>query len=174
MTLASMHPMFQVLINFRDRSLPNHVPKIHIHIEMCLLSRSYSQCWVEIAPVIGIWKCLLECQDWRSTMFLFANCKHCILGHVVFGEAFIVTGTSFAEHIFVKCPPHTKTYFWRPTWHLTVLEDFNIEHRGEPTTTPFVVFIITYTICKGPTQDAYKSQTVTFSNYWDAFIQRHK
>ena len=35
-------------------------------------------------------------------MFLFANSNHCILWHVVFGEAFTVTGGNFAEHMFVK------------------------------------------------------------------------
>ena len=37
-------------------------------------------------------------------MFLFANCSHYILWQAGFGEAFIVTGGNFAEHIFVKCP----------------------------------------------------------------------
>ena len=31
--------MLQVSINFYDRSLPNYVPKIHVHIEMCLPSQ---------------------------------------------------------------------------------------------------------------------------------------
>ena len=60
-----------------------------------------------------------------------------------------MTGENFAEHIFVKCPtPHTKN--GQRKWHLTVLEDFDIEQWGEPTTTPIVVVTVTYTICKGP------------------------
>ena len=62
-------------------------------------------CEVEIAWVIGIWKCLLECQDWGLAMLLFANCNHYILWHAFFGEAFIVIGGNLAEHIIVKCPP---------------------------------------------------------------------
>ena len=47
--------------------------------------------------------CVLECQNWSPTMFLFANCSHCILWHVIVGEAFTVTGENFVEHIFVEC-----------------------------------------------------------------------
>ena len=37
----------------------------------CVLpSRSCSQCRVEVAGVIGIWKCMLECQDWSPPMYL--------------------------------------------------------------------------------------------------------
>ena len=76
-------------------------------------------CRVEIAGVIEIWKCLLECQDWSPTRFLFANWSPCILWQAVFGGAF--TGY-FVEHIFVK-------FTWKGKGlHLTRAEDFNIEH----------------------------------------------
>ena len=39
-------------------------------------SRSHT---VKIVGATGIWKCLLECQDWSPTMFLFANYSHCVL-----------------------------------------------------------------------------------------------
>ena len=81
MTLISMHLMFQVSIDFCEHSSPNS---------------------------IGIWKCLLGWQDWSPTMFLFANCSHYILWHVVFGETFTMKGENFAKHIFVKCPPPKK------------------------------------------------------------------
>ena len=81
MTLISMHLMFQVSIDFCEHSSPNS---------------------------IGIWKCLLGWQDWSPTMFLFANCSHYILWHVVFGETFTMKGENFAKHIFVKCPPPPK------------------------------------------------------------------
>ena len=65
-------------------------------------------CKVKIIRVIGIWKCLLECQNWSPVMFLFTNCNHCTLRQVVFREAFIVKDENFAEHIFVKCTPPLK------------------------------------------------------------------
>ena len=65
-------------------------------------------CRVEIARVIGIWNCLLECQDWSPPMFLFTNYNHCILWHAIFEEAFIVTSGNFAKHIYVKCPKTKK------------------------------------------------------------------
>ena len=61
-------------------------------------------CRVKNARVIGIWKCLLGCHSyWNPTMFLFANCSHCIAWQAIFGETFTVKGGNFAEHIFVKC-----------------------------------------------------------------------
>ena len=60
---------------------------------------------VKITWVIGIWKCLLGCQDRSPAMFLFANCSHCILWQTIFGKAFTMTSGNFAKHIFVKCPP---------------------------------------------------------------------
>jgi hypothetical protein len=42
-------------------------------------------------------------------MSLFASYSHCILLHVVFGEAFTMIGGNFAEHNIVKCPK-TKTF----------------------------------------------------------------
>ena len=92
-----------------------------------VLSRS---CRVKIARVIGIWKCLLECQDWSSYMFMCANCSHCILWHAIFGEAFTMKGGDFAKHIFVKCPKQ-KQLSWQPKWHLTSVDDFNIEHKSK-------------------------------------------
>ena len=68
-------------------------------------------CRVEIARVIGIWNCLLECQDWSPPVFLFTNCNHCILWHAIFEEAFIVTSGNFAKHIHVKCPKTKKNIF---------------------------------------------------------------
>ena len=59
---------------------------------------------------IGIWKGLLECQDWSPIMFLFANCNRCIYLQTIFGEAFTVTGGNFAQHIFVKCQKSKKFF----------------------------------------------------------------
>ena len=61
-----------------------------------------------IGVIICIWECLLECHYWSPTMFLFANCSHCILWHAISGESFTVTSANFAEHIFVKPPPPLK------------------------------------------------------------------
>ena len=52
--LASMHPMFQVSIVGYDHSSPNFVWKIHVHIQLCLPSRSCTLCRVEVAKVIEI------------------------------------------------------------------------------------------------------------------------
>ena len=112
MTLASMHPIFQVSIEFCDHSSPNYVWKIHVHIQLCLPSRSCSQCQVEVAElklpsmfkVEIAWVIGSMCQDWSPTMFLFANYKHCILWQAIFGETFIVTSGNFVEHIFCEVP----------------------------------------------------------------------
>ena len=67
-------------------------------------------CRVIIVGVIGIWKCLLKCQGWSPTMFLFANYIHCILWQAIYEEAFTVTSGNFTEHILVKCPKK-ETFF---------------------------------------------------------------
>ena len=77
MTLASMHPMFQVSISFCHHSSPNLFGKsMFTYSTTCqvevVVSASRS-CIVKIARFIGIWKCLLECQDWSPTMFLRAK-----------------------------------------------------------------------------------------------------
>ena len=79
MTLAPMHPMFQVSVDFCDHSSFNSVWKIHIQIYSCLPSQSCNQCRVKVTGVDGIWKCLLELQDWSPAIFLFTNCNQCIL-----------------------------------------------------------------------------------------------
>ena len=85
-------------------------------------------CGVEIVVLIGIWKCLLySAKIWSPSMFLFADCSHCILWHALFGETFTVIGGNYAEHIFVKCPKKLKLS-WRPKWHLTGVVDVNIKH----------------------------------------------
>ena len=78
MTLVSMHPIFQVSIDFCDHSSPNFVWKIHIRIQLCLLSQSCNQCRAEVAELrlqelLEFGSFLLECQYWSPTMFLFAN-----------------------------------------------------------------------------------------------------
>ena len=49
MTFTSMHPVFQVSIDFCDHSSPNSIQKVHVHIQLCLPSRSCHQCPVEVA-----------------------------------------------------------------------------------------------------------------------------
>jgi hypothetical protein len=61
-------------------------------------------CKVKILGVIGIWKCLLKCQDWSRPISLYANCNQCILWQAVLGKAFTLKDGNFAKHIFVKCP----------------------------------------------------------------------
>ena len=80
-------------------------PRSHIVVlaKPKLQSMPSRSCKVEIAGVIGIWKCLLECQDWSPTMFLNTNCNHHSLLHANFKKAFIMKGGNFAEHVFVKC-----------------------------------------------------------------------
>ena len=51
MTLTSMHPMFQVSIDFCDLSSPNFVWKIHAHLQLCWPSRSCSHSRVEVAKL---------------------------------------------------------------------------------------------------------------------------
>ena len=111
MTLALMHPMFQfssfnwILQSlFTQNCLKNPRPHIVVLAKPKLqwvLSRS---CTFEIAREIGFWKCLLECQDWSPSIFLFANCNQCTLWHAVFGEAF-KWGVETLQSIFLwKCP----------------------------------------------------------------------
>ena len=67
MLLTSMHPMFQVSIDFCDRSSSKF-----FSVESKLQSQNYESYWNL--------KCLLACQDWSPTMaFFFANCSHNIL-----------------------------------------------------------------------------------------------
>ena len=54
MTLASMHAMFQVSIDVNDHSSPNFVWKIHIHIELCLPSRSCNYCRAEVVAELKL------------------------------------------------------------------------------------------------------------------------
>ena len=106
-----MHPMFQVSIDYCNHSSPNSIWKPMFMCSLCLPSRSYNQCWVEIEEVNGIWKCMLEYRDRNLIVFLYANYSHCILWQAIFGETFTVTGGNFANHIFVKCPSQKKNVF---------------------------------------------------------------
>ena len=85
-------------------------PRSHIVVlaKLKLQSMPSRRCRIEIAGIVGIWKCFLECQDWTPTMLQFANCSHCILWYAISREAFTVTDANFAVHIFVKCPPPKK------------------------------------------------------------------
>ena len=94
MTLASIHPMFQVSINFCNYHSLLNSTRSHIVDSVC--------------QIIGIWKCMLECQDWSPSMFIFVNFSHCIfLWHGIFEKAFTVKGGvwrkggNFVEHIFL-------------------------------------------------------------------------
>ena len=64
MTLASMHPIFQVSIDFVIHSSSNYVWKIHVHIVVLAKPKLQlvpsQSCKVKIARVIEIWKCLLD------------------------------------------------------------------------------------------------------------------
>jgi hypothetical protein len=119
-----------LFIQFRLETPRSHVvvlakPKLQL-----MPSRS---CTVKIARVIEIWKCLLDCQDWSPTMFLFVNYRHCILWHAFFWEAFTVTSENFTEKFLWSAPPPKKKKRW-PQWHMTGVEDFNIEHCWYPFT----------------------------------------
>ena len=65
-------------------------------------------------------------------MFLLTNYTHCILQHAVFEEAFTMKGGNFTKHILMKCPykfkKKKKTLYLWPKWHLTGVENFNIDH----------------------------------------------
>ena len=72
MTLASMHPMLQVSIDFCKHSSPNCVWKIpHSHIGVLAKPKlQWVPSWNCGSTVIGIWKCL-QCQDWSPTVSLY-------------------------------------------------------------------------------------------------------
>ena len=130
MALASKHPMFLVSsFNQIIRSIFTQFCLENPHSHILLLSRPKLElvpsqsCKVAIARVIGIWKCLLECQDWSPTMFLNTNCNHHSLLHANFKKAFIMKGGNFAKHVFVKCCQNkNKNKTWQPTWHLIGVE----------------------------------------------------
>ena len=107
--ISNFHQLLRSL--FTQLCLEN--PRSHIVVlaKPKLQSMPSRSCKVEIAGVIGIWKCLLECQDWSPTMFLFTNCSHYMLWHAISGKTFNVKGGLFAKHIFVKWPQN-KTIFW--------------------------------------------------------------
>ena len=136
MALTSKHPMFLVSsFNQIIRSIFTQFCLENPHSHILLLSKPKLElvpsqsCKVAIARVIGIWKCLLECQDWSPTMFLNTNCNHHSLLHANLKKAFIMKGGNFAEHVFVKCCQNkNKNKTWQPTWHLIGVEDFNIKH----------------------------------------------
>ena len=90
---------------FTQFCLNNLCSHIVVLAKLKLQSMPSQSCKIEIRRVIGIWWCLLECQDKNLAMFLCANCSRHVLWHAFFREAFIVT-----EHIFVKCPKN-KNFF---------------------------------------------------------------
>ena len=88
---------------------------------------------VKIVGVIGILKCMLECQDWSPTMLLFTNCSHSILWHAVFGKAFTVKAGNFAKHVFVKCPKNkTKKLIWQALKTSMLKPDSDLSVQFEP------------------------------------------
>jgi hypothetical protein len=101
--VSSFNRLLQSL--FTQLSLENPCSHIVVFAKLKLQSVPSRSCIVKIARIIGIWECLLECQDCSPTMFLCANCNHCFLWRVIFREAFTVTSGNFTKHIFVKCPP---------------------------------------------------------------------
>ena len=113
-------------------------PRSHVLVlaKPKLQSMPSRSCVVKIARVIRIWECGLECQDWSPTMFLYANCSHCVLWHAILGEAFIVSSGNLHIALLWSAPPHDFSlknnkiikYLWRPKWHLIGVEDFNTEH----------------------------------------------
>jgi hypothetical protein len=103
---ASHVSSFNRILQFLFTQFGQENPLSHIVVlaKPKLQSVPSQSCRVEIAGVIGIWNCPLECQDWSPPMLLFANYSHCIFWHAIFGEAFTMKGGNFAKHIFVKCP----------------------------------------------------------------------
>ena len=85
MTLASMHPTFQVSIKFCNLSSPNSAWKsTFIYNYACKAKVAITQRHrVKIARVLGIWKCLLEGQESNPSMFVFANWSQCNLWHAI-------------------------------------------------------------------------------------------
>jgi hypothetical protein len=114
MALASMHLMFQVPLTYAITLQPILFGDSTFTYSCACQAEVAASAESELHVVIGIWRCLLECQDWSPTMSLFANGTHCTF----FGEAYTVTSGNFVEHVFVKCPK----------WHVAGIEDFNIEH----------------------------------------------
>ena len=110
---------------FIQFQLGNPCSHLVVLAKLKLYSISSRSCRVKIAGLLGVWKCLLECQHWSPTKFAFANYNHCILWQTIFREGFTMKSENFAKHIFLKCPTN---FFLRPKWHFTGVEDFNIEH----------------------------------------------
>jgi hypothetical protein len=109
MTLASMHPMFQVsieLCNFspiRSRK-STFTYSCACQAEVAVSAESKLQSW----NCRSYWNLELSIRVSRLesnyASIVFANYSHYIFWHALFGEAFTMKGENFAKHIFVKCP----------------------------------------------------------------------
>ena len=127
MTLPSTHSMFTVSIDFCNHSSRNSCwgnprSRIVVLAKSKLQSMPSRSCRVKIARVGGIWKRLLECQDWSLTMFIFTNLKPlyfvtCSFLRGLHCECWELRRTNFCE-VPPKQNKTKKNLFWRPKWHL--------------------------------------------------------
>ena len=125
-----MHPMFQVSIDFNNHSSPNFCfenPRSHIVVLakpklQLVSSRSCRTYWnLEVSTRVA-----------RLESNHVPICKLHPLYFVTrqfWEKPSVFRMKTLLEHSFIKCPNnHTKkTLFWQPKWHLTGVEDFNIE-----------------------------------------------
>ena len=124
-----MHPSFK----FQSNSAITLHP---ILFEESMFTYSYA-CQAEVAVSVesklqswncrSYWNLKVSARMPRLESIFVSICKLQLLYFVtwILGDAFTVSGGNFAGHIYVKCPPK-KTFLW-PKWHLTGVEDFNIE-----------------------------------------------
>ena len=141
-----MHLIFQFWIDICDHFSPNFFGKSTFTYRCACQAKVQSvprrSRKVEIAGVIGIWKCLLECQDWSPIIFYYLQIAAIVFCDMQFLERYSLWRVEILhKHVFVKCPKNRKL-FWPPKWQLTGVEDFNIEHwpgqhpnTGQPTST---------------------------------------
>ena len=86
-------------------------------------------CMVEIAVVIGIWKCLLECQDWNPNMSLFANCSHCICDRLFLESPSLwLIKTLHTTFLWSAQKERKKTFIYGQNGIRHVLKTSNSEH----------------------------------------------
>ena len=132
MTLASMHPMFQVSIDFYNHSSPNYVCKISVHVWLCLPSWSCSQCRVKVAEFKL--QELLEfgsvCKSAKIRVHLNFICRLQPLYFVTcnFWRSLHYDWWKLCKAHFCKVPPPQK----KIKNHLTGVEDFNSEYWFSP------------------------------------------
>ena len=99
---------------FTQLCLENPFSHIVVLAEPKLQLVSSQSCKFKIAGAIGIWKCLMECQDWSLAMFLITNCN------IVFCERLVLDRSSLC-----KVETLQSTFSWKSSQHINFSDDRN-------------------------------------------------